>query len=341
MLTLVDEDRFKVDGWNESKEFKVLMKDLDAFLLLKIFSTFLSFSFSERRLILFFKQMIFFLVSSKFLKLEHLKVEVANVGNSDESRWNLDEDVDLETMLGDEEEEEMPKNKEVLFFSEGKAFWVGGALQGLLLGLKTFSDFAFDAKVDAIINARLDFFFLWQVSNDWGDDGVTMLVLTPKTWFFLNRTSLGVLKLDGLLILRQVSEWKEAVSKVEGSIDGKDVSFDGKEVSSIDACDGERILGSSSFNLFKASRRMEEECMLQSKKLFSFIKSSCEEWGIRFLNDEALSISLRMDLWLLKEGAMRIIFKTLWREEFFLEGVETSDRDKDEDLSFLVSSCGK
>ena len=86
------------------------------------------------------------------------------------------------------------------------------------------------------------------------------------------------------------------VSKVEGSIDGKDVSFDGKEVSSIDACDGERILGSSSFNLFKASRRMEEECMLQSKKLFSFIKSSCEEWGIRFLKDEALSMSLRMDL---------------------------------------------
>ena len=72
----------------------------------------------------------------------------------------MDEHVDLETIVEDEEEEEMLKDKEMLFFSGGKAFWVGGALQGLLLGLKTFSDFAFDAKVDAIINARLDFFFL-------------------------------------------------------------------------------------------------------------------------------------------------------------------------------------
>ena len=128
MLTLVDEVRFKVDGWNESKEVKVLMKDLDAFLLWEMFSTFLSSSFSERRSILFFKQAIFFLVSSKFLKLESLKVKVANDGNSDESRRNLDEDVDLETMLENEEEEEMPKDKEVLFLSEGKDFWIGGAL---------------------------------------------------------------------------------------------------------------------------------------------------------------------------------------------------------------------
>jgi len=49
----------------------------------------------------------------------------------------------------------MPKHKEVLLFSEGKAFWVGGAFQGLLLGLKTLSDFVFEAKVDAITNARL------------------------------------------------------------------------------------------------------------------------------------------------------------------------------------------
>ena len=105
MLTLVDEVRFKVDGWNESKEFKFFMKDLDAFLFLKVFSTFLSSSFSERRLIIFFKQAIFFLISSNVLKLESLKVKVANEGNSDESRWNLDEDVNLETMLEDEEEE--------------------------------------------------------------------------------------------------------------------------------------------------------------------------------------------------------------------------------------------
>ena len=126
MLTLVDEVRFKVDGRNESKEFKVLMKDLDAFLLLKMSSTFLSSSFSKRRLILFFKHVIFFLVSLNFLKLESRKVKVANDGNLDESRRNLDEDVDLETMLENEEEEEMLKDEEAmegdeLFFSEGKA----------------------------------------------------------------------------------------------------------------------------------------------------------------------------------------------------------------------------
>ena len=126
------------------------MKDLDAFLFLKMLSTFLSSSFSERRLALFFKQVIFFLVSSKFLKLESLKVEVINDGNSEESRWNLDEHADLETMVEDEEEEETLKGKEMLFFSGGKAFWVVGALQGLLLGLKTISDFAFKAKEDAI-----------------------------------------------------------------------------------------------------------------------------------------------------------------------------------------------
>ena len=89
---------------------------------------------------------------------------------------------------------------------------------------------------------------------------------------------------------------EQEVSKVEGSTDGEDVSFDGKGFSPIDVCDGERILGSSSFNLCKASRRMGEEFMLQSKKLFSFMKSSCEEWGIGFLKDEALSMSLRIDL---------------------------------------------
>ena len=47
VLTLVDEVRLKVDGWNESKEFKALMKDLDAFLLLKMSSTFLSSSFQR------------------------------------------------------------------------------------------------------------------------------------------------------------------------------------------------------------------------------------------------------------------------------------------------------
>ena len=97
------------------------MKDLYAFLLLKMSSTFLSSSFSKRRSILFFKQAIFFLVSLKFLKLESGKVKVANDGSLDESRRNLDEDVDLETMLEIEEEEEMLNDEEALFFSEGKA----------------------------------------------------------------------------------------------------------------------------------------------------------------------------------------------------------------------------
>ena len=130
----------------------------------------------------------------------------------------------------------------------------------------------------------------------WGDDGVMILgegsSLNLDGLSSLSETFLGVVKLDGFTFLGVVSGWKEEVAKVECSTDGEDVSFDWKGVSPFDARDGERILGSSSFNLFKASRRMEEEWMLQSKKLFSFIKSSCEEWGMWFLKDEALSMSL-------------------------------------------------
>ena len=39
---------------------------------------------------------------------------------------------------------------EDFFLSDRKAFWVWGAFQGLLIGLKTDSDFALEVKVDAI-----------------------------------------------------------------------------------------------------------------------------------------------------------------------------------------------
>jgi len=105
LLTWIDEVRFEVERRDESKEFEVLMKDFDTFLFLKMSSTFLSSSFSERRLILFFKQVIFLLISSNFLKLESIKVKGANEGSSDELRWSLDEDVDLEARFEGEEEE--------------------------------------------------------------------------------------------------------------------------------------------------------------------------------------------------------------------------------------------
>ena len=44
----------------------------------------------------------------------------------------------------------MSKDDEGLLLSDEKVLWVGGAFQGLLLGLKTDSDFALEVKVDAI-----------------------------------------------------------------------------------------------------------------------------------------------------------------------------------------------
>ena len=49
-----------------------------------------------------------------------------------------------------EGEEEIAKHKKSFLSSEGKSFWMGGTFQCLLLGLKTFSDFAFEVKVDAV-----------------------------------------------------------------------------------------------------------------------------------------------------------------------------------------------
>ena len=71
--------------------------------------------------------------------------------------------------------------------------------------MKTLLDVAFQAKVDAITNAMLDFFFLWQVAHDCGDDWVTMLVLTLDVRFYLNGTFLGIMRLDGLTFLGEGS----------------------------------------------------------------------------------------------------------------------------------------
>ena len=112
--------------------------------------------------------------------------------------------------------------------------------------------------------------------------------------------------------------------------------FDKKEVSSIDAWGRGIILGSINFTLCKASRRIGEECMLQSKKIFNFMKSSWEELGVGFLKDEDLSMRLRMNLWLWKEGAIRINFKMLWKDELFLEGVNDMVLEDGWAVSFFV-----
>ena len=53
-----------------------------------------------------------------------------------------------------------------LLLSEGKAFWVGGAFQSFILGLRAECDSAFEAKEDAIkvvaTIASWAFFFFWR-----------------------------------------------------------------------------------------------------------------------------------------------------------------------------------
>ena len=94
-----------------------------------------------------------------------------------------------------------------------------------------------------------------------------MLFLTPgEQIFLLGRALLGVMKSDELTFLEQVSGWTEEVVS--------SVSFYGKEVSSNSRRGGERILGSTSFSLCKASRRMGEECTLWSEKIFKLMKTS-------------------------------------------------------------------
>ena len=71
-----NEAGLEADGWKESNEDKILMKDLDPFFLSKMSSTFLSFAFPLRIEILFFRLTMFF--SSE--------VVIKDEGNSHESR---------------------------------------------------------------------------------------------------------------------------------------------------------------------------------------------------------------------------------------------------------------
>ena len=228
--------------------------------------TFLSSNLASRIAILFFKLSILFLMFSNLLTLLSFGFSIAVEGNSHDSRWNLKSDVNLETRFEHDREECMAKDEEGLLLSGGKTFWVGGAFEGLLLGLRTEWDSSFEAKEDAIkVEATISswvFFFLWWTIECWGDDGVTIVgkgaYLNLDIASSLSETFLGVVKLGGSTFLIVVSGWKTEVAKVDCSIDGEDVSFYWKGVSPFDARDGERILGSSSFNLFKASRRIEE-----------------------------------------------------------------------------------
>ena len=75
-----------MDELKESKELKVLMKDLDPFFLQKMSSTFLSSNLASRISILFFKLSISFLMSSNLLTLLSSKVSIVDEGNSHDSR---------------------------------------------------------------------------------------------------------------------------------------------------------------------------------------------------------------------------------------------------------------
>ena len=83
-----------------------------------------------------------------------------------------------------------------LFFRGGKVFSNCGAFEGLLLGLKTDSDFASDVRLDAVTFevtiARLDFFLFGRV------EGVTTLGSTMAEIFsiFSKESSLGASFVD-------------------------------------------------------------------------------------------------------------------------------------------------
>ena len=143
----IDEGMHKA---KESKEDKFLMKDFDPFFSLKRSSNFLLSKFFLQIEPLFLESIIFFLRCLSFFNLDSSEVKIADEGNSHESRRNLKSDVNLETWFEDNEEGCISKDAEGLFLSGGKTSWVGGAFEGLLLGLKTDSDFALEVKVDAI-----------------------------------------------------------------------------------------------------------------------------------------------------------------------------------------------
>jgi len=184
-------------------------------------STFLFSNLATRIAILFFKLSIFFLMFSNLLTLLSSEVSIAVEGNSHDSRWNLKSDVNLETWFEHEREECMTKDEEGLLLSGGKTFWVGGAFEGLLLGLRIEWDSPFEGKEDAIKSeatiASWVFFFLWWTIECWGDDRVTILgegsSLNVDRASSLSEKFLGVVKLDRSTFLRVVSGWKQKLLK--------------------------------------------------------------------------------------------------------------------------------
>ena len=108
-----------------------------------------------------------------------------------------------------------------LFFRGGKVFSNCGAFEGLLLGLKTDSDFALDARLDEIM----------------------VEVKIASLGFFLFGRGEGVTTL-GSTVDRIFSMFSE-----ERSLDASFVDEQGEG----------RTLGSISFSLCKASRRIVEE----------------------------------------------------------------------------------
>ena len=82
-------------------------------------------------------------------------------------------------------------------------------------------------------------------------------------------------------------------------------------------------LDSNSSIWCKASWRTGEEFIFSKRKRFNFIRPSLEEISRSLSNEEALDIKLNNDLWLLKEGAIGISFKTLSKDQKLLEGEDT------------------
>ena len=112
-----------VDGWNESNEDNILTKDLDPFFLLKMLFVLISFS-------------AFFLMHLDFFLLRSISSEVAirDAGKSHESRWNLNEDSNLEVKLegGSKDDKEDLIEEDSLFLRGGNVLWRSGAFDGLL-----------------------------------------------------------------------------------------------------------------------------------------------------------------------------------------------------------------
>ena len=73
--------------------------------------------------------------------------------------------MNVEAWSEDNEDGRISKDEEGLFLSGGNTSWVGGAFEGLLLGLRTEWDSTFEVKEDAIkveVTIASWFFFFFQ-----------------------------------------------------------------------------------------------------------------------------------------------------------------------------------